>query len=575
MRGWTDKLTRGLASSSGGGDAAVALKTYLLKGKERQKKYADYGKGDISSTEPIYKLNRQKTDLFFMIMYVYLFGFAIFSGFYALYTKKDFKTNLITCYSKIFDDSTYFDSCSATRLEHKTEISASSFYPLGYYFMESVDVFALMAIMCTYVGFVWIAALGFSPAKVVKGTVYAIPSVIVLSGALSLIFSQTYTWVVITLGVLTILGGGAIFLIINKCLGESMDKTIRLFEYSLEILDDTPFLYVTSFGGIAVQFVIGTLFVAFFGFGLGNGEFVVIPVDADAFTCTCTWVSSPMLPKYLTFMIAICLWTLSFILTICNGTIAGSATQYYFSSQVERDAIQEDRTATSFKHCIKNQLGSLAIGALVSNILIMISQYFSGMKEAIRKKEGEGALGKCFKSLLRCVFYVIINILDRCLRYINYFSIYYVATRAEGFCESAKKSYGIMSRAQLSPYGVHTFTSWFIFITTNIIAFFFGGIAFVWTSNRTADSDSETGRDAGIVGFVFTYLLVNMIFAMFSNVIISLSDSLCFCYAIQNEIKTNEAAPNVNNDDKLHQDVADIFDDLRVKEADDDDSDDE
>lgn len=471
---------------------------------------------------------RKKTDVVFTIIYTFMIGFAFFSGILALIRSGGFYDkvkNLEKCIESNADSSDYIELLTAKNI------------------FESVDIFCMMALLATYLGFAWIVLFQICPALLIKGTLYAIPGVVTLAGILMTFAVNTVEGGTLAMGIIIMLIGiGSVFLI-RFCLGDHIDFAAELASHSFEAVDQSPKLYIVAFAGVAIKLFTGVLFLGFIGFGMLGGEFV--PDDDKNTALDCKYEKANYIPRYIIYMLLLMFWTVSVVETISGGVISTVVAQWYLE-ELDEVKLEEERSREALYLCFKLHFGSLAIASLVCTIFIIVAEVVMGLKEWIEKSDqAEGGFKKFIKCVFGCLFCCLINVLERFIQYINTFATPYILIQGKTYCEGSQNALGLLRRNNLSPYSVHRFTTYFIFGTSQIFCFFFAGMTVIAMSNMR---DAASDPNALFSGFLFVYILSNIIISQFTAIFNKSVSALYMSYGIAKEVTGNWT----NNDQLLY-----------------------
>lgn len=304
----------------------------------------------------------------------------------------------------------------------------------------------------------------------------------------------------------------------------------RLLSQSVRALSALPSMVVAAIGlqfvGILVSLPLAaSLFAAYTNGSVGpnprvaqRAEGQCVDAEGNAVMC-CAWVTEPWVPWYLAFGGIVLTWTSLLVFTIKLFTISGATAQWYFAPV--GGARLEGATMRSLKFALGPNFGSLCLGSWVLTVI----QYVRAALENIRQQAAENGGGLLVACLAGCL-----DMLYALFQQLTKFSIVTMAITGDGFWESCRTAFDLLTRNLLNTVGVWWFPGMILNTTAFLLSAAWGLLAFggsyaYWGRDDLA---MQSGAVLGGVAFVTSLLTLSFI----NSILLNIVDALYICWAM-------------------------------------------
>lgn len=244
-------------------------------------------------------------------------------------------------------------------------------------------------------------------------------------------------------------GAAFIVLVIVIFLRKKIALTAALFEECCRGIEHNPGVFAVSMI-ITLGF---TSFVAFWStaqvylFSVPNGEVDITKDDVHFNEKTRDLVL---------FNIFGFFWTTAFISAVFQMSIAGAIAKWYFSRDVHGFGNVGSPAFRSLGRAFTFSFGSLAFGSL----LLAIIQFINFLLKRMKNVQRGNAAARAVLCLVQCC----VNCLLKLIEFIDEWAYIYIAMHGESFCNSARKSFELVSRNMFSAVVVDLLGTFVLFV---------------------------------------------------------------------------------------------------------------
>jgi hypothetical protein len=207
------------------------------------------------------------------------------------------------------------------------------------------------------------------------------------------------------------------------------------------------------------------------------------------------------------------------VFTIKLYTLSGATAQWYFAPV--GGARLEGATMRSLKYALGPNFGSLALGSWVLTVI----QYVRSALENIRQQAAENGGGLLVSCLAACL-----DLLYSLFQQLTKFGIITMAITGEGFWESCRTAFDLLTRNLLNTVGVWWFPGMILSTTAFLLSGVWGLVAFgaSYATWGRDDLAMQSGAVLGGVAFVTSMVTLSFINSILLNVV----DALYICWAM-------------------------------------------
>lgn len=299
---------------------------------------------------------------------------------------------------------------------------------------------------------------------------------------------------------------------------DRVELTIRIMQTSAQALLSNWMLLLVLPSLSLVLLIYIALFIVFLIFAYMNGEIVGTSssyCQGEAATDCCSWSADSWVPAFYVLAIFTALWSILLMTEAQVYVLSSTIAQWYF-------AMSGSRVPGSLRQALKNafwpSFGTVTFSGLVLSFVRIIRGAIDSAQNA---QDQQG----CFAGLLRCCFKCALVSIE----FINKFTINFAAITGESYCNSAKMSYDLLKRNLLSAVFVEV-------ISTRLL----GGMVFVLSVVYAivVCAILRAGMNLGAIAYyvtVLAWLLLFIIFLLFSQVLDNIIDTIYICYAIDKD----------------------------------------
>lgn len=304
----------------------------------------------------------------------------------------------------------------------------------------------------------------------------------------------------------------------------------RLLSQSVRALSALPSMVVAALGlqfvGILVSLPLAaSLFAAYTNGAVGPNPRVTkhadsqcLDADGNAVLC-CAWVTERWVSWYMALGGIVLTWTSLLVFTIKLYTLSGATAQWYFAPV--GGARLEGATMRSLKYALGPNFGSLALGSWVLTVI----QYVRAALENIRQQAAENGGGFLVACIAGCL-----DLLYSLFQQLTKFGIVTMAVTGDGFWESCRFAFDLLTRNLLNTVGVWWFPGMILSTTAFLLSAVWGLVAFgvSYASWGRDDLAMQSGAVLGGVAFVTSMVTLSFINSILLNVV----DALYICWAM-------------------------------------------
>jgi choline transporter-like protein 2/4/5 len=246
-------------------------------------------------------------------------------------------------------------------------------------------------------------------------------------------------------------GVTGILILITLFMFKRIQIAIEIIKLAGKALNAMPFLItVPIFGMMAVSLVF-----IYFGF-IGVYLYSAGTVEYDGFSRT--FVFDKELKKVIAYHVFGCIWTVMFIIGVCQVTIAGAVAQFYFTREPD-EPLPLNSTGASFWRCIRYHLGSVAFGSFIIAVVVMIRLTLEYIKRQLKKDN------KVLKSII-CIIECCMACFQRFIEFLTTNAYIQIAIAGHSFCTAAKDGWSLIVRNVLRVAAVSVVSTFVIFLGT-------------------------------------------------------------------------------------------------------------
>lgn len=208
-------------------------------------------------------------------------------------------------------------------------------------------------------------------------------------------------------------------------------------------------------------------------------------------------------------------WVVAFLSAVFQVTVAGGMATWYFSRDMDGYKANVGSPAfRSFGRALTKSFGSLALGSLLLASVQWINFMLTLVKKANMKNRVVVFIVSCVQCLLSC--------LQRLIKFIDRFAYIYIAMHGDGFCQSAKNCYNLISRNMFTAVVVDMLGGFVLFVgkllgTASTVMFTVGII-------------NHLQRPLSPVTVSIIAVVAYRIFSLFSSIVHVGVDTIMVCY---------------------------------------------
>lgn len=347
-------------------------------------------------------------------------------------------------------------------------------------------------------------------------------------------FTKIFIYLTLILGVLTVIAAGVYFLHLGFQRGSSSLKIASYAIFGVAFLivlgiillrkkvELTSALFAECCKGfqqnpgiLLVGVVVFLMLAAFTVFWISQfiylysipGETISLPNVPPKF--------NQKIRNLMYFQVFVYFWVLAFLSAVFQVSVAGGMATWYFSRDIDGyKANVGSPSFRSFGRALTKSFGSLALGSLLLATVQWINFMLTLVKKANMQNRVVVFIVSCIQCLLSCIQGII--------KFIDRFAYIYIAMHGDGFCQSAKNCYNLISRNMFSTVVVDMLGGFVLFVGKLL-----GTAA---TTMATVGIINHLGRPISPVTVSIIAIVSFRIFSLFANIVHVGVDTIMVCY---------------------------------------------